>query len=498
MQETAGKNRESLRRFILIAVGLGCMLAYSRAFATGFAGSLPMAGEPAMADLSAACSMARVAAVILMVVAGCALRVSIGRLALALCGAAMAISAFALSGGCTVAEGMPFALLAGVSSGIVMLAMFMLLSHLDIRDIVVSSLGGLFVGGALIGGLMRLDALPALAILIASGLVSALFFLVVDPRLESCKADGLPNGKHLAAFPWFASIAFIVGGIVSSLFYGAFTTLGWDVAGQVNYPLFGVSIVLVLGATVYIVLQGEEAVAAAWVPLFSVILLSMALACFNDAELAPSVAALLLASVFSYHFLRWMVLPALISFSGVPRMLACGIVLVLTSSFFGVGWGASTAAMLPEGLREQGGFVAFIALMLLVVLAAALWVNRARLESERMQRESLGIELDATTALLKNAQERLEQLSSQIELAPEPAPMSLDDRCAALADKHGLTAREAEIFLLTARGHSSTFIAEQLFISASTVRFHQQNIYRKFDIHSRQDLLALVNDEEAS
>ena len=58
-----------------------------------------------------------------------------------------------------------------------------------------------------------------------------------------------------------------------------------------------------------------------------------------------------------------------------------------------------------------------------------------------------------------------------------------------------LTAREAEILLLTARGHSSTFIAEQLFISASTVRFHQQNIYRKLDVHSRQELLALVNEE---
>lgn len=474
------------------------MLAYSRAFATGFAGNLPMAGQPAMDDLSAACSLARVAAIILMVVAGCVFRVSIGRLVLTLCGVAMAISAFALSGDVTVAEGMPFALLAGVSSGIVMLAMFMLLSRLDIRDIVVSSLGGLLAGGAFIGGLMRLDALPALAILIASGLFSALFFLAVDPRLESCKADGLPSGKQLSTFPWFATVAFIVGCVVSSLFYGAFTTLGWDVSGQVNYPLFGVSIVLVLGVTSYIVLQGEEAVGAAWVPLFTVILLSMVLACFNNAELAPSVAALLMASVFCYHFLRWMVLPALISFSGVPRMLSCGIVLVLTSSFFGVGWGASTAAMLPAGLREQGGFVAFIALMLLVVLAAALWVNRARLESERMQRESLAMELDSTASQLKAAHERLEQLASQVELAPEPTPASLEDRCADLAARFGLTAREEEIFLLTARGHSSTFIAEQLFISASTVRFHQQNIYRKFDIHSRQDLLALVNDEEAS
>ncbi|MDO4533123.1 MAG: helix-turn-helix transcriptional regulator, partial [Coriobacteriia bacterium] len=73
-----------------------------------------------------------------------------------------------------------------------------------------------------------------------------------------------------------------------------------------------------------------------------------------------------------------------------------------------------------------------------------------------------------------------------------------DERCDALVAAHGLTTREAEILLLTARGHSSTFIAEQLFISASTVRFHQQNIYRKLNVHSRQELLALVNEEGVS
>ena len=80
---------------------------------------------------------------------------------------------------------------------------------------------------------------------------------------------------------------------------------------------------------------------------------------------------------------------------------------------------------------------------------------------------------------------------------PKPKPPTVDDRCAALVDAHGLTAREAEILLLTARGHASSYIAEQLFISASTVRFHQQNIYRKLDVHSRQELLILVNGEEA-
>jgi len=75
----------------------------------------------------------------------------------------------------------------------------------------------------------------------------------------------------------------------------------------------------------------------------------------------------------------------------------------------------------------------------------------------------------------------------------EAAALSVEERCSELAEEHDLTPRESEIALLTAKGYSSTYIAEKLVISASTVRFHQQNIYRKINIHNRQEFLDLVN-----
>lgn len=75
----------------------------------------------------------------------------------------------------------------------------------------------------------------------------------------------------------------------------------------------------------------------------------------------------------------------------------------------------------------------------------------------------------------------------------ESATDALDARCARLADEADLTPREREIFALTARGYSSPFIAEQLVISDSTVRFHQRNIYAKLGVHSKQELIALAN-----
>ena len=467
------------------------MLAYCRAFSSGFASSIPMSSIPEMGSFSSACSAARIATIIVLVFLGCVYRISIGRMLLMVAGAVMAISGFALAGGLGFAEGLPFVLMAGAATGIAMMAMFMELSSMRISDIVFASFGGLLVGGVLIAGLMRLDALPATAILVLSGLIAGLLLARADWNGEACRADGFPTSDHAAAFPWFAAIMIALSGFLTSAFYGAAGAFGWHGMEPMNYPLFGVSVVFVIGVTAYIVMQGEEAVGAAWIPLFALLLSTMVLACVDDSSVNASVEGMLFAGVFAFHFLRWMVFPILISFSNVPRLFFCGLALIATSSFLGIGWGTATVTALPAGLREQSGFVALLALGLLLLFAAALFVNRARLERARMQ-------LSVAASQLKEANARIDALAMQAEQDAQPQQSPVDERCDALVAAHGLTTREAEILLLTARGHSSTFIAEQLFISASTVRFHQQNIYRKLNVHSRQELLALVNEEGVS
>ena len=448
------------------------MLAYCRAFSSGFASSIPMSSIPEMGSFSSACSAARIATIIVLVFLGCVYRISIGRMLLMVAGAVMAISGFALAGGLGFAEGLPFVLMAGAATGIAMMAMFMELSSMRISDIVFASFGGLLVGGVLIAGLMRLDALPATAILVLSGLIAGLLLARADWNGEACRADGFPTSDHAAAFPWFAAIMIALSGFLTSAFYGAAGAFGWHGMEPMNYPLFGVSVVFVIGVTAYIVMQGEEAVGAAWIPLFALLLSTMVLACVDDSSVNASVEGMLFAGV-------------------LPRLFFCGLALIATSSFLGIGWGTATVTALPAGLREQSGFVALLALGLLLLFAAALFVNRARLERARMQ-------LSVATSQLKEANARIDALALQAEQDAQPQQSPVDERCDALVAAHGLTTREAEILLLTARGHSSTFIAEQLFISASTVRFHQQNIYRKLNVHSRQELLALVNEEGVS
>ena len=55
-----------------------------------------------------------------------------------------------------------------------------------------------------------------------------------------------------------------------------------------------------------------------------------------------------------------------------------------------------------------------------------------------------------------------------------------------------LSPRERDVFAYLAQGYGSEYIAEQLGVSYHTVRAHVRSIYKKLDIHSREELLDKV------
>lgn len=64
-----------------------------------------------------------------------------------------------------------------------------------------------------------------------------------------------------------------------------------------------------------------------------------------------------------------------------------------------------------------------------------------------------------------------------------------------LATQCGLSAREHEILLLLASDYSVERIAEQLTISAETVRTHKKRIYAKVGVHKHEDLMRTVRSQ---
>jgi DNA-binding CsgD family transcriptional regulator len=59
-----------------------------------------------------------------------------------------------------------------------------------------------------------------------------------------------------------------------------------------------------------------------------------------------------------------------------------------------------------------------------------------------------------------------------------------------------ISAREQDIVTLVVQGYSNQKIAETLFISLNTVKAHLRNIYPKFGITSRYELITLINNSD--
>lgn len=74
-----------------------------------------------------------------------------------------------------------------------------------------------------------------------------------------------------------------------------------------------------------------------------------------------------------------------------------------------------------------------------------------------------------------------------------PNESDLELRCKAVAEEFKLSAREAEIVLLMARGYTADNIARKLVISPYTVNTHIRHTYEKMSIHKRSELLNYIN-----
>ena len=84
------------------------------------------------------------------------------------------------------------------------------------------------------------------------------------------------------------------------------------------------------------------------------------------------------------------------------------------------------------------------------------------------------------------------RLMNRPEEEREEVPAPAED-WQARAEAAKLSKREIDILSYLGRGHSSMYIAEQLFISESTVRTHAKHIYAKLGIHSKEELFAFID-----
>lgn len=79
---------------------------------------------------------------------------------------------------------------------------------------------------------------------------------------------------------------------------------------------------------------------------------------------------------------------------------------------------------------------------------------------------------------------------------PEPDPNPAERACRELARAHGLSLRERDVLYLMATGITGKEIADRLTLSYNTVKSHIRHIYDKLDVHRKQDLVDLIEQQK--
>lgn len=78
----------------------------------------------------------------------------------------------------------------------------------------------------------------------------------------------------------------------------------------------------------------------------------------------------------------------------------------------------------------------------------------------------------------------------------ELARVLFERKCDQVAEQGGLSQRERELLSFLARGRSLPYIRNELYISKSTANTHVEHIYTKLGIHSREELISLVEEAQ--
>lgn len=87
---------------------------------------------------------------------------------------------------------------------------------------------------------------------------------------------------------------------------------------------------------------------------------------------------------------------------------------------------------------------------------------------------------------------RISERSESVGIVFIGSEQAFERRCVEVAESAGLSSREQEIMALLSQGKSVNSIAEDLGISANTVRTHNKNLYKKLGVHTKGDLLELL------
>lgn len=365
---------------------------------------------------------------------------------------------------------------------------------------------------------------------LCSGLL-CIAFLLVDARRDRVEPDGQPASSLDEELP--RELA---------------RTIGLDEAEQMRFPRWIAGAALfalfysffTLGLTFYPESAGVSSSVVMFKPApYALVLVGLAVCLYLESSRGPlpvttsslalAVAgAVLLVSPFLEDVVDLQSIPLAPAYTGValfflygfasPLLLShgrrAGVERYFALASFGSVASLALGVLVFWGIGEGGQIVSLclMAAYLALLVAASVWDNvRARkvldnaLSAARRHAAEEAANGGATGEEDADASQRAEGTpAGSPEQDGGPAEASLNAQpadprrsaCERIAEKYQLSAREAEVLWLLARGYGARYIANRLYISADTVRTHCKRIYEKANVHSKEELIELIEATE--
>ncbi len=327
--------------------------------------------------------------------------------------------------------------------------------------------------------------------------------LVAIPLSYACFASCLSRGaagegrsdepltrEKLHLIPW-TTVAILLACTLTSMFVHLLVPTTQIEFGEGYRVMWQALFVLVfLAYFVWLVVLGKSEPRRLW-PLLLVIILGGLIGYMAFSRIAPGFAEDLLTSTqMLVMVFCWLVaadvvhtcrLPYVFSFTLLTLVFVEPITFVITlTGLFGA------AAASPEYELLAVGVTAVMTLVL-VVFTIALIGNEASHGKDGVKGGGEG------GGVLPQAKTTSVSTPGATATAPAPAdPIEL--AVAAVEVEYGLTQREGEVALCLARGYTLPQTAERQGVSIDTVRSHAKSLYRKLDIHKKQQLIELVEE----
>lgn len=384
-----------------------------------------------------------------------------------------------LLGGSSVGLLVAFAFCTGLGTSVVALRSAALLSELDTKTALIAGCHCLVQGlllyafeSMLYGYFSSIASLIILALLLP---VSAFAFVLDEGSSLSREIEPSSLPRSFSKFaPCIAILAFALCSVRG--YYPAQTGIDAFPATRAV-----VAVALTVSGSALALLAASLPRDASFGRLCYSLLLAITAAVVVIPALGPQSAAggIVGSVLFGLSFvLDWVLLGRVVHHSGASVLKVFGF------GFGAAALGSSAGFVVGSVFGELGG-QAQVAVASLVVLALCLFSVLVLLRNNDLVLIAQPVETEGCDSDVA--------LETRALGVPAESKARFRTRCNVIAATYSLSPRETEVFALLAKGKDAKAVAEELFVSFNTARTHIRNIYSKLGVHSRHELLDLVD-----